>query len=270
MIKMVVTDMDGTFLSGHNSYDEARFDLVFEELKKRQIRFVVASGNNMKRLSDLFPNHADQITFIAENGAQLIDKGQSLSTDFMEKAEQKALFDFLQKTFPSEKHFLSGEKGGYLLDNIPKEEQKHLAQFFMNLKVVSNFDHLDQEDFFRITLQFDEDFEDKFSLLETYLEGSSLRVVGTGFNCLDILPKSVHKASGLEFLMSQWQIAPSEIMAFGDSPNDLEMLSLVDHSYAMANASDSVKAVANYQAPANTEEGVLQILEEYLKGDLHV
>ena len=54
-------------------------------------------------------------------------------------------------------------------------------------------------------------------------------------------------------------------MAFGDSENDLEMLGLADFSYAMANGDEKIKRIASRLAPANTEVGVLQVIEQYLE-----
>lgn len=53
-------------------------------------------------------------------------------------------------------------------------------------------------------------------------------------------------------------------MAFGDNANDMEMLELAGQSYAMANASDQVKAAAKYVAKSNQEDGVLDVIEAYL------
>ena len=76
------------------------------------------------------------------------------------------------------------------------------------------------------------------------------------------MQKGIHKAWGLEQLMQKWEIQEQEIMAFGDSENDIEMLQLAGISYAMENADPKTKAVANHLAPANT------VLENYLsKGE---
>ena len=44
-VKVIVTDMDGTFLDDAKQYDRDRFQAQFEQLKARDIEFVVASGN---------------------------------------------------------------------------------------------------------------------------------------------------------------------------------------------------------------------------------
>ncbi|MCU3449625.1 HAD hydrolase family protein, partial [Enterobacter hormaechei subsp. steigerwaltii] len=49
-VKVIVTDMDGTFLDDAKQYDRDRFQAQFEQLKARDIEFVVASGNQYYQL----------------------------------------------------------------------------------------------------------------------------------------------------------------------------------------------------------------------------
>ena len=46
-VKVIVTDMDGTFLNDAKTYNQPRFMAQYQELKKRGIEFVVASGNQV-------------------------------------------------------------------------------------------------------------------------------------------------------------------------------------------------------------------------------
>ena len=64
-VKVIVTDMDGTFLDDAKQYDRDRFQAQFEQLKARHIEFVVASGNQYYQLISFFPELKDQISFVA-------------------------------------------------------------------------------------------------------------------------------------------------------------------------------------------------------------
>ena len=68
-VKVIVTDMDGTFLNDAKTYNQPRFMAQYQELKKRGIKFVVASGNQYYQLISFFPELKDEISFVAENGA---------------------------------------------------------------------------------------------------------------------------------------------------------------------------------------------------------
>ena len=92
-----------------------------------------------------------------------------------------------------------------------------------------------------------------------------VRAVSSGYGCIDILQDGIHKAWGLEELLKRWNLKSEQIMAFGDSENDIEMLELAGISYAMENAEESVKEVATKVAPANSQAGVYQVLENWLE-----
>ena len=49
-VKMVATDMDGTLLDGQGQLDLPRLATILDELEKRDIRFVVATGNEIPRM----------------------------------------------------------------------------------------------------------------------------------------------------------------------------------------------------------------------------
>ena len=77
-----------------------------------------------------------------------------------------------------------------------------------------------------------------------------VRAVSSGYGCIDILQAGIHKAWGLEELLKRWDLKPEQIMAFGDSENDIEMLELAGIAYAMENAEESVKEVSYYTSPS--------------------
>ena len=53
-----------------------------------------------------------------------------------------------------------------------------------------------------------------------------------------------------------------------DNINDIEMLKRASHSFAVENAREEVKEVANFIAPSYKEDGVLQVLKAVLRGEL--
>ena len=77
-VKVIVTDMDGTFLNDAKTYDRARFLAQFAQLQQRGIEFVVASGNQYYQLISFFPEIREQISFVAENGALVFAHGKQL------------------------------------------------------------------------------------------------------------------------------------------------------------------------------------------------
>ena len=77
MIKMIATDMDGTFLDSEKRFDPEFID-IFYKLKEKNIKFVIASGNQYYRLFQKFIPLSEQMYFIAENGSFIAEGAREL------------------------------------------------------------------------------------------------------------------------------------------------------------------------------------------------
>ncbi|STK73890.1 putative hydrolase [Escherichia coli] len=73
-------DMDGTFLNDAKTYNQPHFMAQYQELKKRGIKFVVASGNQYYQLISFFPELKDEISFVAENAHWFTNMASNCST----------------------------------------------------------------------------------------------------------------------------------------------------------------------------------------------
>ena len=82
---------------------------------------------------------------------------------------------------------------------------------------------------------------------------------------LEIAPEGVNKGASLAFLAEHLGLTPDEVMAFGDGQNDVPMLEYAGAGYAMANACPQALACTPLVAPPNTEDGVAQVIEAYIR-----
>ncbi|MCZ7417616.1 MULTISPECIES: Cof-type HAD-IIB family hydrolase [unclassified Streptomyces] len=81
---------------------------------------------------------------------------------------------------------------------------------------------------------------------------------------LEVSGRGVSKAGTLAHCCAERGIAPEEVVAFGDMPNDLEMLTWAGTSYAMANAHPEVRAATTFQTLSNNDDGVAVAIEALL------
>jgi hydroxymethylpyrimidine pyrophosphatase-like HAD family hydrolase len=81
---------------------------------------------------------------------------------------------------------------------------------------------------------------------------------------IEIQAPGVSKAAALARVCDRFGVDHSSTIAFGDMPNDIEMLTWASHGVAMANAHIDVKIVANEITVSNDEDGVAEILEREL------
>lgn len=80
----------------------------------------------------------------------------------------------------------------------------------------------------------------------------------------EVMNGGVSKGRALALLAERFSLDREEIMAIGDSYNDIEMIEFAGVGIAVANAPDYVKERADYIAPSNDEEGVRWAIEEFL------
>lgn len=93
--------------------------------------------------------------------------------------------------------------------------------------------------------------EQKYQLIEN----------GGGFT--EILPLPYSKATCMDFLMDYFQIEKEDCYVFGDSPNDLPMLTHIENSIAMGNGYDEVKKVSKYVTGEIDKDGIYQALRHF-------
>lgn len=85
----------------------------------------------------------------------------------------------------------------------------------------------------------------------------------TNSGMIEISALSITKASGLAEVADLVGVAREQVIAFGDMPNDVEMLRWAGHGVAMANAHPAVLHSADEVTAPNSEDGVAQVLERW-------
>ncbi|MFC0316203.1 HAD-IIB family hydrolase [Gordonia phosphorivorans] len=85
--------------------------------------------------------------------------------------------------------------------------------------------------------------------------------IGTGL--IELSVPDIHKASGLAWLVANSDIDGRAPIAFGDMPNDIEMLSWAGLGVAMGHGDEAALAAADEVAPPNYEDGLAQVLERW-------
>ena len=81
---------------------------------------------------------------------------------------------------------------------------------------------------------------------------------------LELMPKGINKSAGVAKIAEYLGIQREEVMACGDANNDIPMLEYAGLSIAMANASDSAKAAADFISRSNDEDGVAYAVEKFV------
>lgn len=261
-IKMIVTDLDGTFYHKDLSYDKARFDALYQQMEENDIRFVVASGNQYYQLISFF-DHPEKLTFVSENGGYIVKEGEEIFSVEIAKDTYHKFVDIINEYDEIGVKIICGKKSAYAPSSMSDEVFKVFLNYFPVMEKVDDLHQIDDQ-IIKFALMTSEDLVDEIAAKLNAVGDDNLTVVTSGHGCIDLIVTGVHKGHALETLMDIWDIKPEEVMAFGDARNDLEMLKLAGYGFVMANGTQEMKdAIGRVARYSNEEDGELDILEEY-------
>jgi len=270
-IKLIATDMDGTLLDPKGQVDLPRLEKILDQLEERGIRFVIATGNEIHRVKQLLGHLTERVVLIVANGARIFEGNQLLQAQTWDDDMVNRALEFFKGRECQDQFVVTSMNGGFVkegtvftqLENFMTPEMIEL--FYQRMNFVEELESHLFGGVLKMSLVVGEERSD--SVLEeiNHLFNGYVQAVSSGYGCIDILQSGIHKAWGLQELLKRWDIKAEEIMAFGDSENDVEMLQLAGIAYAMENADDKAKAVATDFAPSNSQAGVYQVLEDWLE-----
>ncbi|MEU0784214.1 Cof-type HAD-IIB family hydrolase [Streptomyces sp. NPDC006173] len=268
--RLIATDLDGTLLRDDKTVsDRTIAALAAAEQAGIEVFFVTGRPARwMDVVSDHVHGHG---LAICGNGAAVVDlhggPGAHRFVKVRELAPDTALdvVQLLRAAAPGtvcavERTFGLHLEPGYPLMHMEPPEivlpaEKLLAKDALDadqpvLKVLAFHPDMDPDDF--------------LSVARTAIGNRANVTRSSPSALLEISGPGVSKASTLELCCAERGIAPEEVAAFGDMPNDVEMLTWAGRSYAMGNAHPAAIAAASGRTAPNNEDGVAIVIERIL------
>lgn len=270
-IKVIATDMDGTLLDPKGQLDLPRLEKILDKLDQCDIRFVIATGNEVHRMRQLLGHLAERVVLVVANGARIFENNELIQAQTWDDAMvDRALARFRGREC-QDQFVVTAMNGGFVkkgtvfteLDKFMTPEM--IEKLYQRMNFVDEFDSNLFGGVLKMSMVVGEERSESVLQEINDLFDGHVRAVSSGYGCIDILQDGIHKAWGLVELLKRWNLKPEQIMVFGDSENDIEMLELAGISYAMENAEEAVKRVATKVAPANSQAGVYKVLENWLE-----
>ncbi|MCG0591815.1 HAD superfamily hydrolase [Lactiplantibacillus plantarum] len=149
MIKLMATDMDGSFLRDDMTYDEAQFALLYQQLQLRGVRFVIASGNQYFQLKSFFKDYPEMI-YLAENGAYIRDADHVYALNAFQPDAIQTILNKIQ-TIPDLKLLVCGAKSAYTLTTTNPEHVAQMRHYEVRHHMSTRTHHSDCDATTRVT-----------------------------------------------------------------------------------------------------------------------
>lgn len=262
-IKLIVADMDGTLLDAHSAIPQD-FWALLDKLDARGITFVPASGRQLHTLELMFAKHSDTMSIIAENGNVVVDHGDVIEVHGIDNDIATRVIDLVESA--SATHNIGLVVCGLMSAYVNRTDDPFIeecSKYYKRLMVLDDLHEVVESEGDTILKLAIFDFDDAESMAHELFHDlyDDYAVVVSGAHWVDIMDKHADKSRGVVALQKTLGVSPDQTAAFGDYLNDVGMLEHATFSFAMANAHEQVKEVANFEAPANTENGVVRVVE---------
>lgn len=263
MIKLIASDMDGTLLDDDSKVPEETYELI-SALAEKGVRFVASSGRRYDTLRWLFEPVADKMDYVASLGTQVYADGRLLDREVfstlsvMRLFETTQLFDCLHLALYDATHtYLLNDQSSYIreLDKDLPNAERLFDPPSPDVSIIKA----------ALCCEYPDQLMDMAYVLERELS-EFFTFLPSGSRWIDVVPRHVNKATGLEQVMRYWGIGPDEVMAFGDSMNDYAMLRYVGHPYVMENARYAVRQIGQRVIGRNSDHAVQRVMREILEG----
>ena len=260
MIKLIASDMDGTLLDEDGRLPEETFQLI-EELREVGISFATSTGRRFDTLQELFAPVVDHMDFVASNGAQVVVDGVLIDREVFSHASLQRLLRTIGM-FDNLHLALFDRTNSYLFDDescFERELDKNLPNPVRTERLPSA-----EISILKASLYCDEDVMDTSYALSREL-GEDFVFAPSGNKWIDVMQRGVSKATGIRQVMDARGVSADEVIAFGDSMNDYEIMRMVGTSVAMDNARPAIKKIASRQIGTNADHSVQREMRRILE-----
>lgn len=260
-IRLVASDMDATLLD-ENSQLPLDFEAAVKALAEKGIRFAAASGRPLYTLEEMFPNLRKEMILIGDNGGAIRWNGENLYTSEMPPEGWRALARKTREV--GDVAVLCGLKSAYV-ERQYQQYDRVMKQFYTRVEYVDDLTAVTEPaDKFTIYLPRDNS-QEAYDNIYGPACGTEFSVAVAGKNWVDIMNPGVHKGAALVILGEKLSISTAEMMAFGDTYNDAEMLETARYGFLMENGSLPLRQRVPFLAPPHWEYGEMQVLHRLLE-----
>ena len=220
LVRMVVSDVDGTLIYKGSHLNTARFPVMLKKLSERNTRFALATGRHYRELKKLFGDKLSEFDCCCCDGAYCVSNGQVADSLPLPKTCVKAFFEAFASDSKTAVVFHSFDTsfvlgGGYL--TYTKENTR-----LGNVKRVYTLSEVDCDIFF-VSLYG--------AGAASFAPPQGARVSYSAQGICEYVNRNTSKYDAVKKLCEKYSIEEKDIMFFGDGINDAELIEKCGVSY---------------------------------------
>ena len=239
-IKLIALDMDGTLLKNDQQISEAN-RWAIKEAQEKGVKVVLSTGRSYRTCYEYADTLELNSYLVTVNGSEIWDENCELVERAVMKTELIEWMWGLAKQYKTAFWAVSSEHNWY--NEMPEDINSEKW-----LKFGYNFDDVAIQKIIFNKLQARSEFE----------------LSNSAPNNIEVNCRGINKAKGLEKVCALLGIEMKNVMAVGDSLNDLMMITEAGIGVAMGNAQETVKEKADWITATNEEDGVAKAIRKWV------
>jgi Cof subfamily protein (haloacid dehalogenase superfamily) len=274
ILKLVATDLDGTFLKNDKSISDENLETLYS-LGKKGILRVVATGRNLKKTIEVISDDVPFDYIVFSSGAGVYDCIQKKLIYHQNLNQQivQQIADFLvglDMNFHLFKPVPENYNCWFHRGSIPCGEFERYFDFHASHAEPMPLDHKLDSDACQFLVVFPDnlvnfnlfknDLEHRFPEVKVVRTSSPL---DTGYIWMEIFHQSVSKGNGVKFVCDALQIDHQHTLGIGNDFNDLDLLEFTNFSYIVENSPSELKQ-RFLRAASNEESAFAHAVERFL------
>ncbi|MED0987249.1 HAD family hydrolase [Bacillus paramycoides] len=249
MKKVIISDLDGTLLRSDKTISEKSINIL-RECKNKGSELIFATARPPRAINQYIPSVLKNDIIICYNGA-LVLKGND--TLYKKEISRNVILEIIEKAKKYNLNNICIEINDKLYSNFD------VTDYFGNVpNEVIDVRELDFKEAFKVIL-CTKDSINKNLIKELPAECNAV-ITDNGTLC-QIMHAEVSKWNSIQHVLQHLNCEASDVIAFGDDYNDMEMIEKCGIGVAMNNAVEELKSVAKFIAKSNDEDGVTTFLE---------
>ena len=263
-IRLIAADMDGTLLDDDKELHDHFWPLV-NALFEQGIVFAPASGRQYHTLYRRFGHVADELVYIAENGAYLVRGTDEVGSDVLDDDVVRRVVLAVRTLVDAGADLgvvVCGKRSAYIERTDPAFRTE-TDEYYASLAVLDDLLDRPDDEILKVAV-YDFGHAEHITWPALSAFAGEVQVVLSGDHWVDMQNLDTNKGAALRRVQRALGITSAQTMVFGDFLNDLEMMDAADYSFAMDNAHPLLRERARYVAPPNTENGVVRAISAVL------
>jgi Cof subfamily protein (haloacid dehalogenase superfamily) len=264
-VKLVMCDLDGTLLTEDKTITELSRETI-AKLKQKGVSFGIATGRPTESVlrtlqSQQILSYVDVV--VTNNGVTWLDCKDQVESQTYTLNMQSAIeiFSYLK---PLDVSFAIYDQR-YLYTNKINDGIERLLGFHHLKPYLCEISEVKKSKIHKFILSIDENRMAELEVLAKRLPTTDYHGFKTQSDLYEFVDRRVSKALAIQRYAKKYGYGLEQVMAFGDTSNDIAMLKEVGWGVCMANGTEDARIVSNDFAFSNEEDGVARYLIDHFK-----